>query len=73
MSSRTPYLFAILIGSLDPFACLSEDEPPEFDPRLELCFSKIDDYVFAVSTEYQTENKTVNVTENETELDCEPD
>ena len=37
MSSRTPYLFAILIGSLDPFACLSEDEPPEFDPRLELC------------------------------------
>ena len=36
-SSRMPYLFTILMGSLDPFPCLSEDEsPPEFDPRLEL-------------------------------------
>ena len=35
-SSRMPYLFTILMGSLDPFPCLSEDEPPpEFYPRLE--------------------------------------
>ena len=35
-SSRMPYLFTILMGSLDPFPCLSEDEPPpEFDPRPE--------------------------------------
>ena len=36
-SCRTPYVFAILMGSLDPFPCLSEDEPLEFDLRLEFC------------------------------------
>ena len=36
LSSRMPYLFTILMGSVDPFSCLSKDEPPpEFDPPLE--------------------------------------
>ena len=67
-SCRTPYLFAILMGSLDPFPGLSEDEPLEFDLRLEFCpeedlfFS-----FFVVSTENQTENLTEDETENLTE------
>ena len=37
-SYRTTNLLAILIGSLDPFGCLSEDgAPPGFDPRPEFC------------------------------------
>ena len=37
-SSRTPYLFAILMGLLDTCPGLSEDgPPPEFSLRLELC------------------------------------
>ena len=67
-SCKTPYLFAILMGSSDPFPCLSEDQPLEFDLRLEFCPEE--DRLFSffmVSTENQTENLTKDETENLTE------
>ena len=60
--------FAILIGSSDPFGCLSEDKPPpELDLRPELCPEKIAGYSFLDSTESWTENETENLTESLTE------
>ena len=49
------------MGSLDPFPCLSEDEPLEFDLRLKFCPEE--DRLFSffmVSTKNQTENLTEN-------------
>ena len=78
-SSRMPYLFTILMGSLDPFPCLSEDEPPpEFDPRPEfrpdedrgLFFCELD---LEFDWELDWEPDWVWDWELDFELDCEPD
>ena len=51
------------MGSLDPFPCLSEDEPLEFDLRLEFCPEEDRLFSFFVAL---TENQTENLTEDET-------
>ena len=68
-SSRTPCLFAVLMGSVDPFPCLSDNETLEVDLRLEFCLDEDRLFsLFVASTENQTENliqdETVNLNVN---------
>ena len=70
-SSRMPYLFTILMGSLDPFPCLSEDEPPpEFDPRPEFRPDE-DRGLFFCELDLEFDSLTENLTENQTEYETE--